>query len=220
MNRFRRRAAALSGVALLGLLGAVLLGLAPAALVTLWSAAPAAAHTQLAGAAPNGAGATTLTFTFDHGCDNADTNELVVEMPAGAIAGSTTGQPPGWAAEVTPSRVSWTGPAISAEQIAAGVAEFSVLVRLTGTVGQTFWFPAVQRCVDGDSYEWSDTGPGAERPAPSLIATNAVLAPAPPAAPADQPAGGGGGASVAQALTAVGLLVVGAGLVGYRLTGR
>lgn len=194
-----------------------LLALAPLAVASLWLAAPAAAHTQLAGAQPNGAGATTLTFTFDHGCADADTTELSVDMPEGAIAGQATGQPAGWSAEVLPSRVVWTGPPVGEEQIAAGEAEFAVLVRLTGTVGQTFWFPAVQRCADGDSYEWLATEADAERPAPSLIATNAVLAPLPSAESAQAPAGASG-ASLPQAVVAVGLLVLGAGLAGYRLT--
>ncbi|MFY1695659.1 DUF1775 domain-containing protein [Solwaraspora sp. WMMA2101] len=209
MSTFRTRAVRVLAGSTLGL---VALGLA-----NLGVATPALAHTQLAGAAPNGAGATTLTFTFDHGCANADTTELTVEMPDGAIVGTAVGQPDGWTAEVTPRQVTWTGPPIGDEQIAAGVAEFAVLVRLTGTVGQTFWFPAVQRCADGDSYDWADTRADAERPAPSLIATNAVLAPAPPI---DEGAASerSGGASLPQALTAAALLVVVAGLLGHRWT--
>ncbi|WP_326555388.1 DUF1775 domain-containing protein [Micromonospora sp. NBC_01813] len=211
MKPARRRAVAL--------VAAATLTIAPLTAASIWLAAPAAAHTQLAAAQPNGAGATTLTFTFDHGCDNADTTELAVDMPDGAIAGAATGQPAGWSADVTPRRVVWTGPAIDAAQIAAGDVEFAVLVRLTGTVGQTFWFPSVQRCADGDSYDWLGAEPDAERPAPSLIATNAVLAPL-PVAVADEQRSSGGGASLPQAVFAVGILVAGAGLAGYRLTGR
>ncbi|WFE26887.1 DUF1775 domain-containing protein [Solwaraspora sp. WMMD791] len=191
------------------------LGLAAFGLAAFGVATPALAHTQLAGAAPNGAGATTLTFTFDHGCANADTTELTVDMPEGAIVGTAVGQPDGWTADVTPRRVTWTGPPIGDEQIAAGVAEFAVLVRLTGRVGQTFWFPAVQRCADGDSYDWSETRADAERPAPSLIATNAVLAPAPTTGEAAAPQRSGG-ASLPQALTAAALLMVVAGAAGHR----
>ncbi|MFY1633960.1 DUF1775 domain-containing protein [Solwaraspora sp. WMMB335] len=201
-------------------LGAVLAGVAAGGLAT-----PAAAHTQLAGAQPNGAGATTLTFTFDHGCDTADTTELSVRMPEGAIAATATGQPPGWTAEVTPSRVDWAGPAIDDAQIAAGAAEFSVLVRLTGAVGQTFWFPAVQRCADGSGYDWTGTEPDTERPAPSLVATAAVLTPAAgPGADAGSTSAVGraadtaDGADLPQVLVALAVLVTGAGLVGLRIS--
>ncbi|MDG4767676.1 DUF1775 domain-containing protein [Solwaraspora sp. WMMD406] len=197
--------------------GTVLLGLLTAAVATAWLAVPAAAHTQLAGAQPNGAGATTLTFTFDHGCEAAHTTGLTVTMPDGAIAATATGQPPGWVAEVTPSRVDWTGPPVDDAAIAAGVAEFSVLVRLTGSIGQTFWFPTVQRCADGTGYDWTDTVPDAEQPAPSLVATGAVLSPTGAAGPEGRSTDTGGGASRTQTLSAIALLVLGAGAVGYRL---
>ena len=77
----------------------------------------------------------------------------------------------------------------------------------------------VQRCADGDSYEWLATEADAERPAPSLIATNAVLAPLPSVGSAETPTAASG-ASLPQAVVVVGLLVLGAGLAGYRLTSR
>ncbi|MDG4828620.1 DUF1775 domain-containing protein [Solwaraspora sp. WMMD1047] len=164
-----------------------------AILTGLWPAAPASAHVLLAKAQPNGDGTTTLTFTFDHGCGTAPTTELTVTMADGVIAGSATA-PDGWSAEVAPSRVRWSGPGIDA----AEEAEFSLVARISGVVGQTLWFPTEQRCDGGGSYQWTGTEPGAEEPAPSLITTGAVLAPAPAPAARSGPESGSGGAGAGQ----------------------
>ncbi|MER7457960.1 DUF1775 domain-containing protein [Micromonospora sp. NPDC126480] len=192
--------------------------LAATAAVLLLTASPAAAHVLLAKAQPNGDGSTTLTFTFDHGCGESPTTELIVSLPAGATPATRTGQPAGWKATTEPSRVAWTGPGLKAGAEAA----FSLTTRLTGTIGQPLRFPTVQRCASGEAYEWTDPQPGDEHPAPSLIATGAILAPAPTvtrAAPAPPP-GTGGAATLPQALGALALFVVtattAAALVGHR----
>nr|WP_230416563.1 DUF1775 domain-containing protein [Micromonospora tarapacensis] len=89
-------------------------------------------------------------------------------------------------------------------------AAFSLTTRLTGTVGQPLRFPTVQRCANGESYEWTDPQPGDEHPAPSLIATGAVLAPTATRAATIPVSGTGGAASLPQALGALVLFVVAA----------
>ncbi|WP_422768810.1 DUF1775 domain-containing protein [Plantactinospora sp. WMMC1484] len=180
--------------------------LAAAAAALLFTGSPAAAHVLLARAQPNGDGSTTLTFTFDHGCGESPTTELIVSLPAGATPPTRTAQPTGWKATTEPDRVTWTGPGLAAGAEAA----FALTTRLTGTIGQPLRFPTVQRCANAEAYEWTDPQPGDEHPAPSLIATAAVLAPVPASArAATAPASGtGGAASLPQALGALAAFVV------------
>jgi uncharacterized protein YcnI len=184
------------------LVGRTLAVLAAAAAVVLSTGSPAAAHVLLAKAQPNGDGSTTLTFTFDHGCGDSPTTELIVSLPAGATPPTRTEQPAGWKATTEPSRVAWTGPGLEPGAEAA----FSLVTRLTGTIGQPLRFPTVQRCANAQAYEWTDPQPGDEHPAPSLIATGAILAPAPRTRPATAgpTAGTGGAASLPAALGALG----------------
>ncbi|WP_422733771.1 DUF1775 domain-containing protein [Micromonospora sp. WMMD558] len=188
--------------------GRVVAALAAAAAVLLLTGSPATAHVLLAKAQPNGDGSTTLTFTFDHGCGESPTTELIVSLPAGATPASRTEQPAGWTASTAPSRVTWAGPGLKAGAEAA----FSLTTRLTGTIGQPLRFPTVQRCANGAAYEWTDPQTGDEHPAPSLIATGAILAPIPTATrAATAPAPGtGGAATLPQALGALALFVVAA----------
>jgi hypothetical protein len=168
----------------------------------LLTGSPAAAHVLLAKAQPNGDGSTTLTFTFDHGCGDSPTTELIVSLPAGATPASPTEQPTGWKATIAPSR---PGLQTGAE------AAFSPVTRLTGTIGQPLRFPTVERCANSQQYQWTDPQPGDEHPAPSLIATGAILAPQPRTAPqAPAPAADTGGAGLAQALGALATLVLAA----------
>jgi uncharacterized protein YcnI len=175
------------------------------AAVVLLAGSPAAAHVLLAKAQPAGDGSTALTFTFDHGCGESPTTELIVSLPAGATRPTRTEQPAGWRATIEPSRVSWAGPGLEPGTEAA----FSLVTRLTGTVGQALRFPTVQRCANRQAYEWTDPQPGDEHPAPSLIATRAVLAPPPAAARTvtGPPAGTRGAASLPQALGALAAFV-------------
>lgn len=149
-------------------------------LLCLAPAAPAAAHVLIETVEPNGDGTSTLTFTFDHGCDGQPTDTLDVTMPDGVEA-LAADQPDGWTGEVEPGSVRWTG-----EPVPDGArAEFTIDVRVTGTVGQSFSLPTEQGCVGDGSYQWADTDPSAEHPAPTFVATAASLAetPAAPAAP-------------------------------------
>jgi hypothetical protein len=91
---------------------------------------------------PNGDGTATLTFTFDHGCEGEPTDTMDVSMPDGVEA-LAAGAPDGWTAELEPGSVLWTGKAVPD----GDRAEFTLDVRVTGTVGQSFAFPAEQRCA-------------------------------------------------------------------------
>lgn len=177
---------------------AAALGLA--ALLTVAGTQGAAAHVLLETATPNGDGTTTLTFSFDHGCDGAPTTGLDVTLPAGVEVVSTA-EPEGWVSTQEPGGVRWEG-----TPVADGTAaRFELVARVTGTAGQAFWFPTTQTCTEG-VHDWVDTDPTGAHPAPSFVATGATLA-----APAAQPVAPGGsrtgsgpaGASLAQTLAAV-----------------
>lgn len=198
--------------------GAALTALITAAVVLLLTGAPAAAHVLLAQAQPNGDGSTTLTFTFDHGCGDSPTTELIVSLPAGATTPTRTEQPTGWKATAETGRITWTGPGLKPGAEAA----FSLVTRLTGTIGQPLRFPTVQRCANAQAYEWTDPQPGDEHPAPSLIATGAILASVPAAtrAAAGPAPGTDAAASLPQALSALALFVIAAAAAGAVITRR
>ncbi|QJW34951.1 DUF1775 domain-containing protein [Cellulosimicrobium protaetiae] len=156
----------------------VLAAVAAGALAAL-TAGPAAAHVLIETVEPHGDGTSTLTFTFDHGCDGEPTDALRVTLPEGVEA-LAAGQPDGWESEVGTDSVEWSGEPVPDGERAA----FTLDVRVTGEVGQAFVFPAVQECPSGASYAWTDTDPSGARPAPTFVATSASLAPAPVAAAA------------------------------------
>ncbi|WP_432050551.1 DUF1775 domain-containing protein [Verrucosispora sp. NA02020] len=179
-----------------------------------WGAAPAAAHVEVAEAKPNGDGTTTLTFAFDHSCDDSPTTELVVALPEGVTATGTV-EPEGWSAALSGDRVTFSGPGRE-------TAEVGVTTRIVAQAGDTLHFPVLQRCADGNSLDWIDRTADSDYPAPRLITTNAVLDTPPEATVAPPVAAGGGtpseggGATLGQALTVVVVFVVlaaGAGLL-------
>jgi len=172
--------------------------------VLLWcGVAPASAHVLLEQAVPVGDGSVQLTITFDHSCDTSPTVELDVEVPEGAEIIGATG-PDGWTATPEGTRVVFAGPGIGNQ----ASPRFTVVARLTGSVGQTLLFPTRQTCADGGGYDWTDSSESEERPAPRLIATEAVLAEvvAPAAAPATPPALPDDGASAVQLAVALAVL--------------
>lgn len=184
--------------ALRSLVVAALLG------VLVWcGVAPASAHVLLERAVPLGDGTVELTITFDHSCDASPTVELDVEVPDGAEIVSGTG-PDGWTATPQGTRVVFAGPGIGNQ---AG-PRFTVVARLTGSVGQTLLFPTRQTCADGGGYDWTDSSESEERPAPRLIATEAVLAEvvAPPSEPVRPAALPDDGASAVQLAVALAVL--------------
>ena len=150
----------------------VLTAVAAAGALAVLTAGPAAAHALIETVEPHGDGTSTLTFTFDHGCDGEPTDALRVTLPEGVEA-LTAGQPEGWTSEVSADAVAWEGEPVPDGERAA----FTVDVRVTGDVGQAFVFPAEQSCPSGASYDWTDTDPSGAHPAPTFVATAASLAP-------------------------------------------
>lgn len=178
----------------------------------LWcGVAPASAHALLEQAVPVGDGSVELTFTFDHSCDASPTVELAVQVPGGAEIVGGTG-PDGWTATTDATRVVFAGPGIGD----GANPRFTVVARLTGSVGQTLLFPTRQTCADGDGYDWADATESEERPAPRLVATEAVLAEVDaPAVTTPVPALPDDGASATQVATALTVLA-GVAYVGAR----
>lgn len=154
----------------------------------------ASAHVLLETAAPNGDGTTTLTFSFEHGCDGQPTTALDVSLPDGVEAISTT-QPDGWSSTQDGASVRWSGTPVED----GTAARFELVATITGDVGQAFVFPTTQTCTEG-STDWADVDPSAAHPAPSFVATSATLVPR----PAQPVASTGGGASLPQTLAVVG----------------
>ncbi|WP_431727055.1 DUF1775 domain-containing protein [Verrucosispora sp. TAA-831] len=179
--------------------------------------APASAHVEVAGAQPNGDGSTTLTFAYDHSCDDSPTTELVVALPEGVTATGTV-EPEGWSAALSGDRVTFTGPGLE-------TAEVGVTARIAAQAGDTLHFPVLQLCADGSSLDWIDRTADSDYPAPRLIATNAVLE-NPPEATAAPPAAAGGsspesaGATLNQALSVVVVFVAVAAGAGFVLARR
>ncbi|GIJ24095.1 DUF1775 domain-containing protein [Micromonospora lutea] len=177
-------------------------------------AVPAAAHVEVAGARPNGDGTTTVTFSFDHSCDGSPTTELIVALPGGVSATDTV-PPDGWAATIAGDRITFTGPGQE-------TAEVGVTARIVARAGDTLHFPVLQRCADGGAYDWIDITADSERPAPRLIATNAVLAAqpepsagSPVAAAGDPDRAQGGGATLRQASAVLIVFVAAAAVAGF-----
>ncbi|WBB53527.1 DUF1775 domain-containing protein [Verrucosispora sp. WMMD573] len=197
----RRRWARAAVVTVAGVLGYLVLG-----------AVPAAAHVEVAEARPNGDGTATLTFSFDHSCDDSPTTELVVALPDGVTA-SAVAAPEGWSGAVAGDRVTFTGPGLE-------TASVGVTARIVARAGDTLIFPVLQRCADGGSYDWIDITADSDHPAPRLIATNAVLAAQPGTTTAPPLAGGaertqGDGATLGQASVVVVAFVAAAAVGGF-----
>lgn len=168
----------------------LLIGLAPAA----------AAHVAVDSASPNGDGSTTVTLSWNHSCTpgTATTGIDVTAGPGVGFAGAATSIP-GWTYAVEPDTITFTGPDVpTGQQVSVAVD-----ARITGTPGATITFPTIQHCGDQQA-AWTDPDPASDHPAPSLIATAAVLAPQATAPDADS------GADITQVLT--GIVVLAAAL--------
>lgn len=181
-------------------LGRLVAVLALAAMATVAAAGSAGAHVLIESATPNGDGTTTITFTFDHGCEGHPTSRLEVALPEGVTATRTV-DPAGWRSVLSGRSVTWEGePVDDGEK-----KQFGLVTTVTGEIGQSFSFPTVQRCHGGRSYSWTDAATGSNTPVPSFVATAATLSARSPHA--DVPAStGSGGASLTQALAAVAIL--------------
>ena len=176
------------------------------ALTALIGPAPVAgAHVDVDSVSPNGDGTSTVTLVWDHGC-TPNTTTIGVDVAAGDGVTFTAAATDvaGWTFTVDPEKVSFTGPGIPTGQ----EATIEVVARITGTPGRTITFPSIQHCGDQQT-GWNDPDPSAEHPAPSLIATAAILT---PAAPAAEPTSG---ADISQVLTGIVLLAAALGAAGF-----
>ncbi len=182
------------------------LTVAAVALTCLIGPAPAAAaHVAVDSASPNGDGTTTVTLTWNHSCTpgSATTGVDVTGGTGVSFTGAAT-DIPGWTYAVAPDSVTFTGPDVPTGQ----QVSVAVVARITGTPGATITLPTVQHCGDQQT-GWTDPDPSADHPAPSLIATAAVLA---PAATADEATSG---ADITQVLTGIVLLAAALGVAGF-----
>jgi uncharacterized protein YcnI len=133
------------------------------------TATPVLAHVDVADSTVQPNGDASVTFSFDHGCDGEPTTSLRVQVPEGVS--DVVPQPvDGWQTASSATEFSWSGGSVPDGQQAA----FTATMRVSGTAGDTIWFPTVQGCPSGEE-AWIETAaPGA--PEPENVAPSIVLA--------------------------------------------
>lgn len=153
-----------------------------ALLLALLAATPAAAHVEVEPTEAIAGSTVTLTFSFHHGLDGADTTALEVRMPPGTEVLEVPAKA-GWVIDVSdtdPQVVTWSG-----GRVPDGVMEtFPARVRLPAEPGEVL-FPAIQT-TDAGELAWiaQEGGPGeADRPAPRMTLLPDPAVPAPDRAP-------------------------------------
>lgn len=147
----------------------------------LVAAGPAGAHVEADEPAVGPDGATTIDFTFDHGCDGQPTTSLRVEIPPGVT--DVVPEPrDGWEVQVSATEFGWSGGSIPDRE----EATFRAAMRVSGEAGTTIYFPTLQGCPTAE-LAWIDRpdpgGPEPEDVAPSVTLTETVAAPPTTAAP-------------------------------------
>jgi uncharacterized protein YcnI len=185
-----------------------------------------------------------INFLVPHGCGEAGTTKLTVQIPEG-INSATPEVVPGWTISKTMQKldtpiddgeggtitervatVSWTGGPLAHDQY----TEFGLSLQVPDTAGQEIDFPAVQKCTEGET-RWieiptsgQDRFADLEHPAPFVAltaaageeeATNVPVAAETPADSDDD----SGKTTTAIVLGALGL-VAGLGALGLVLVGR
>jgi len=162
---------------------AILKRLALAALAAL-AALPARAHVAADPAEAPAGSYQAIRFRVGHGCGEAATTALRIELPA-ELAQARPQPKPGWTLTLTrdppppggearTAAVTWRGE-LPADQF----DEFALLVRLPQAAGPLY-FPTVQTCGAEESQwiEIPDPGEtGLDHPAPSVRVTPAVADP-------------------------------------------
>lgn len=155
-------------------------------------AGPAAAHVTVSPQEAPSGGYTKLDVRVPHGCDEAATEVLRVQIPEGIL--SVTPQiVPGWEVEVEmeeldepvegshgeevterPAEVVWTGGPLEDGYL----EEFGLSIRmLEGDEGDIVYFPSIQECEDGEESAWIELpdedgeGEELEYPAPGVVLT-------------------------------------------------
>ncbi|MFA9431640.1 YcnI family protein [Egicoccus sp. AB-alg2] len=166
--------------------------LLPAAALVGLLAAPAAAHVTANPNAVPADGYAAVSLRVPHGCGDAATTELAVQMPAG-VQSATPEQVPGWTVRTVVGEldepydahgetvtegvreVVWTAEA-GAELPSDQYREFGLSLRVGGEDGETLYFPTVQTCTEGETAwveipdtveQWGEL----DRPAPYVTLT-------------------------------------------------
>jgi periplasmic copper chaperone A len=126
--------------------------------------AAASAHVTANPTEATADGFTMIDFRVPHGCEESDTTSLTVRIPQGVV-GVAPEAVPGW--EVTTKsgtfdepveyfgetltegtvEVTWTGGPLSHTQF----VDFGISMKMPNTPGETLWFPAIQRCEQGET---------------------------------------------------------------------
>lgn len=164
------------------------LAAAAAATVALAIPATAAAHVTVAPGSLPAEGYGEIALNVPHGCEEAPTNKLTVQMPDQVI-GATPQEVAGW--KVTTREGKLPKPAEShGEKITEGVREvtwtatgdaldphhfqkFGIVVNLAGKQGETAYFKALQKCEGGAETAWiqlptEDSTAELDNPAPAV----------------------------------------------------
>jgi uncharacterized protein YcnI len=164
-----------------------LVALAAVSLVAV--AVPASAHVTVSPDEAPAGGYGVVELSVPHGCEDAPTNELAVQLDPG-IRSVKAQAVPGWTASYTMAdldepyelhgteiteyvaEITWTaaGDPLAPDQYMT----FGISAQWPDTVGETVLLPAVQRCTDGSETAWIDEDPDAELPAPAVSIVEAA----------------------------------------------
>jgi uncharacterized protein YcnI len=133
---------------------------------------PAGAHVEAEEPAVGPDGATTVEFSFDHGCDGQPTTSLRVQIPDGVT--DVVPEPrEGWQVQISASEFGWAGGSIPD----AEAATFRAAMRVSGEAGTTIYFPTLQGCPTAE-LAWIERpdpdGPEPEDVAPSVTLTETI----------------------------------------------
>jgi uncharacterized protein YcnI len=181
-------------------------GLGTAAILLL--AAPASAHIEPTIESAAASSYTTFSLQVPHGCGDAGTSKLEVQIPD-SITSVTPEVVPGWTITRTTehldtprddgeggqitdrtSVITWAGGPLAHDQLEL----FGLSVKMPDTAGRSVTFPTIQTCEDGSHTDWIEpTVEGQdepEHPAPTIHLT---------AASGDDHGGGGTAAATASA---------------------
>jgi periplasmic copper chaperone A len=105
-----------------------------------------------------------IAFRVPHGCEDSPTTSLTVRIPDGVVS-VTPQSVPGWRVTTKSGKlaqpvdlhgetitegvqeVTWSGGSLDPHQF----LDFGISMRMPDTPGETVWFPAIQRCEQGQT---------------------------------------------------------------------
>lgn len=154
----------------------------------------ASAHVTVSPQSAPAEGYTKLDLSVPHGCEDAPTNKITIQMPDQVI-GATPQVVAGWKITIKEGKLPKPAEA-HGEQITEGVREvtwtatgapldphqlqeFGLSVNLAGKAGETAYFKTIQECVDGSETAWIEipaegSTDEPEHPAPAVELTAPV----------------------------------------------